>query len=176
MAAAIIMGNDRMALIRLMHLVSPSLPTGAFAYSQGLEWAIEAGWIQNGDDLREWLTGLLHQSMEYVDIPLLKRMVEACKLQDEKALADWCSLLLACRETHELRMEEIDRGRAMVRFVAGFTNAVFQQVGKKPSAEANWPVLLWLRFNGTFHCRKRRRAMSGHGWKTRCWRALKQFP
>jgi urease accessory protein len=34
-------------LLRLLQLVSPTLPVGAFAFSQGMEWAIEAGWVSD---------------------------------------------------------------------------------------------------------------------------------
>lgn len=104
--------DKRGHLLRLLQLVSPSLPTGAFSYSQGLEWAVEAGWIHNGPTLQEWLTDLAEQSMVYVDIPLLRRMYEACDQQRLEDLAHWCSMLLACRESSELRMEEYNRGRA----------------------------------------------------------------
>ena len=42
------MGTDTgtgLALARLMQLISPSLPIGGYTYSQGIEWAVEAGWI-----------------------------------------------------------------------------------------------------------------------------------
>ncbi len=92
-------------LLRLMLLVSPSLPTGAFAYSQGLEWAIEARWVQDGPGLRSWLIDLVRHSMAYVDIPLLVRMMSACGAGAESELARWCDMLLAMRESQELRME-----------------------------------------------------------------------
>lgn len=127
------MGNTP-HLPRLLHLVSPSLPTGAFAYSQGLEWAIEAGWIADGSGLSEWLADLLSHSMVYVDIPLFKRMYEACRKENEEELADWCSRLLACRETRELRTEETDRGGAMARLLKGlcvpFSNRWEKTVGQ----------------------------------------------
>ena len=37
--------DERLALLRLCHLVSPALPVGAYAYSQGLEYAVQAGWV-----------------------------------------------------------------------------------------------------------------------------------
>ncbi len=37
--------------LRLMQLISPTLPIGAFTYSQGLEWAVEAGWVHDVDTL-----------------------------------------------------------------------------------------------------------------------------
>ncbi|MEN9435068.1 MAG: hypothetical protein RLZZ422_2657, partial [Pseudomonadota bacterium] len=39
-------GASQLPLVRLMHLVSPSLPIGSFTYSQGIEWAVEYGWIK----------------------------------------------------------------------------------------------------------------------------------
>ncbi|MFP7754755.1 urease accessory protein UreF [Thermodesulfobacteriota bacterium B35] len=101
-------------LIRLLHLVSPSLPTGAYSYSQGLEWAVEAGWVNSDDELAAWLTDLLENSLARVDLPLLLRMQTACRQEDEQSLSRWCRLLLACRETDELRMEEMNRGRALL--------------------------------------------------------------
>ncbi len=35
------------AFFRLQQLISPSLPIGAFTYSQGMEWAVECGWIKD---------------------------------------------------------------------------------------------------------------------------------
>ncbi|SPZ04447.1 urease accessory protein [Proteus mirabilis] len=40
-----------LADLRLYQLVSPSLPVGAFTYSQGLEWAIEKGWVCSAENL-----------------------------------------------------------------------------------------------------------------------------
>jgi urease accessory protein len=60
--------DGALPLLRLMQLVSPSLPVGAFAYSQGIEWAVEAGWIRTGPDLEGWLSDQLHQSLARVDL------------------------------------------------------------------------------------------------------------
>ena len=38
---------DALALSRLLQLASPMLPVGAYSYSQGLEWAIESGEVQD---------------------------------------------------------------------------------------------------------------------------------
>ena len=35
-------GTEQLARLRLNQLISPALPIGAFTYSQGLEWAVEA--------------------------------------------------------------------------------------------------------------------------------------
>ncbi len=109
-ATVITMNNS---LLRLLHLVSPTLPTGAFSYSQGLEWAVENGWIYDSKSLASWLLDLAEHSMAYVDIPLLLRMYIAIQNNDQKKLTHWCRILLACRESSELQEEEQTRGRAL---------------------------------------------------------------
>lgn len=100
-----------------MHLVSPSLPTGAFSYSQGLEWAVEAGWVHDGPSLASWLDNLMENSIGFTDIPILRRMFQACELENLEEFDHWCDVLLAFRETSELRQEEQNRGRALSRLL-----------------------------------------------------------
>ena len=111
--------TDLHALIRLLHLVSPSLPTGAYSYSQGLEWAVESGWITNKDSLGDWLEHLVGQALAGVDIPILAGMYKAVATNQPETLEQWCQLLLACRETAELREEEQTRGKAMTTLLKG---------------------------------------------------------
>jgi urease accessory protein len=45
-------------------LVSPTLPIGGFTYSQGLEWAVEAGWVNGFGSLQsDWLAGLIDDGL-----------------------------------------------------------------------------------------------------------------
>jgi urease accessory protein len=90
-------------LLRLMHLVSPSLPVGAFAYSQGIEWAMEAGWLRTADDLEAWLRDQLCNSVSVRDPPLLERMYRAASTEDHASMVRWIDRLLAGRETSDLR-------------------------------------------------------------------------
>lgn len=119
MPTDITMTDTSFNLVRLMHLVSPSLPTGAFACSQGLEWAVEAGWVKTGDDLLSWVTDLITHTWARVDIPVLARMAAACRSGSTHDLTRWCAELLAMRETSELRLEEQQRGQAMAALLQG---------------------------------------------------------
>src|ERR1700682_4882015 len=47
--------SEAAALYRLMTWLSASFPVGAFSYSSGIEWAVEAGDIGDGASLRDWL-------------------------------------------------------------------------------------------------------------------------
>lgn len=113
----ITMSTNQTSLVRLMQLVSPSLPIGAFAYSQGLEWAVECGWINDSKSFKCWLEGLIFDSLERLDVPVFSRLYQACERQDESDVAYWSHYLLASRETSELRMEEKNRARALTRLL-----------------------------------------------------------
>lgn len=112
-ATHLTMGTEQLARLRLMQLVSPALPTGAFSYSQGLEWAVEAGWVYDTQSLADWLNGLLTHGLARLELPMLKRLYDACMAVDEQALRRWSELLYAHRETRELREEERNRARAL---------------------------------------------------------------
>jgi urease accessory protein len=99
--------------LRLFQLISPSLPVGAFAYSQGIEWAVEAGWIRDAESLAAWLAGLLDDGLAHLDLPILLRLQRAWASGDTAAVGRWNMILLAGRETAELRAEEANRGRAL---------------------------------------------------------------
>jgi urease accessory protein len=106
-------GDNQLALLRLLQLSSPSLPIGAFTYSAGLEWAVEAGWVTDEDSLTDWLIGLLQDNVAFLDLPLLSRCYDAVVEDDWDSLLGWVVMLLAGRETSELRSEERHRGRAL---------------------------------------------------------------
>ena len=103
--------------LRLMQLSSSSLPVGSFTWSQGLEWAVEAGWVASVEAFRHWQIQQMEQSFFCVDLPLFMRLYRACEQQDLTAAKRWAAYLLACRETRELREEERNRGAAFTRLV-----------------------------------------------------------
>ena len=49
----------RLPLVRLLQLASPTLPIGAYSYSQGLEWAVEAGEIRDAAGAQAWIGDVL---------------------------------------------------------------------------------------------------------------------
>ncbi len=113
MAKPITATEPDLALLRLLQLVSPSLPVGGFTYSQGIEWAVECGWIKTATELEAWLADQLLTTIAQLDLSVLMRMYAAVEQDDLAALQQWSAFLLACRETAELRLEERNRGRAL---------------------------------------------------------------
>ncbi|MGM0774039.1 MAG: urease accessory protein UreF [Pseudomonadota bacterium] len=108
---------DDMALLGLMQLVSPALPIGAFAWSQGLESAFELGWVNNEQQLGGWLEGVLEDGLTRCELPLLARLQSAWAEQDADALTHWNAWLHATRETAELSDEDLRLGAALVRLL-----------------------------------------------------------
>lgn len=103
--------------LRLYQLISPSLPVGGFTYSQGLEWAVEAKWVTDKKSLEDWLSGMLFHSLATLELPVLLRLMQALASRDELTFIRWCNILLASRETAELRKEERQRGAALARLL-----------------------------------------------------------
>jgi urease accessory protein len=110
--------RDPRALLRLCLLVSPALPVGAYAYSQGLEYAVQAGWVRDESSSFDWLQGLARHAVGTLDLPILLRLYRAWESTDAAALRFWNAQLIAARETAELRAEELHLGRALARVLA----------------------------------------------------------
>jgi urease accessory protein len=108
-----------LALMRLLQLVSPSLPIGMFCYSQGLEHAVEDGWVSNSEEAGKWVSGILENCMLNVDLPIFSRLYDAWEQQDIDAIDKWSTTLIAYRETSELRAEDRLTGQALARLLVG---------------------------------------------------------
>jgi urease accessory protein len=109
---------DSVARLRLWQLISPALPIGAYAYSQGLEQAVEAGWIGDEAGAGDWIEGLLGHSLAALDVPVLVRLYRAWSMGDGRSVAHWNRFLLAAREAAELRDEDEHLGAALLRLLA----------------------------------------------------------
>jgi urease accessory protein len=103
----------------LLHLCSPALPIGAFAYSQGLEPAVTSGWITNEADARAWIVGQIGAQLATLDLPLFVRFYAAWNESDAAALGAWSAFLTASRPSAELQAEDRHLGVALARLLAG---------------------------------------------------------
>ncbi len=97
-------------LLRLLAWLSPAFPTGAFAYSHGLEWAVEVRDITSGDTLHTWVTDVLANGSGRSDTILLRHAHRAHA--DLAALEEIAELALATAPARERQSEALDQGRA----------------------------------------------------------------
>lgn len=118
--------------LHLLHLSSPALPIGAYAYSQGLEYAIEAGWVE-GDELERWLQDGLHLGVARLDLPVLRRVLGAYRSDDFSALDTWNDVLLSQRETGELLLEDQQIGKALWRLLASLIDTALPDLAQAPA-------------------------------------------
>jgi urease accessory protein len=99
-----------MKLARLLQLASPTLPVGAYSYSQGLEAAIEAGHVRNPENAEAWIADLLELAVARMEAQVLRAQIVA----PSQALNDF---FVATRETAELRAETLQMGQALSRLL-----------------------------------------------------------
>ena len=107
-------------LLATLQLASPALPVGGFAYSQGLEKAIEDGLVHDAATTRRWIEDLLALSHARLEAPLWLRAFDAWTRGDAAAFARWNDEFLAARETAELRAETVQMGVSLVRVMPAF--------------------------------------------------------
>jgi len=103
------------SLARLLQLASPTLPVGAYSYSQGLESAVEAGIVCDAQSAGRWIGDVLEFSVGRMEAPILSRMIAT--VRDQTKFEHWNALFLASRETAELRAETVQMGYSLNRLL-----------------------------------------------------------
>jgi urease accessory protein len=109
--------SEDLQLVRLLRLASPMLPVGAFSYSQGLESAVELGWVHDEVSARRWIEDVLVLSIGAFEAPAWCRLCRAFLAGNARAIADWNDALLSSREASELRAEAVQMGYSLRRLM-----------------------------------------------------------
>jgi urease accessory protein len=106
--------SEAAALYRLMTWLSPSFPVGAFSYSGGIEWAVEAGDISDAASLRDWLASMLADGPGFCDGVFLAHAHRAASSRDSAGLRDIAELAAAFVPSRERQLETSAQGRAFI--------------------------------------------------------------
>jgi urease accessory protein len=106
--------SEAAALYRLMTWLSPSFPVGAFSYSSGIEWAVEAGDIGDAASLRDWLAAMLAEGSGFCDGVFLAHAHRAASSRDEAGLRQIAELAAAFVPSRERQLESSAQGRAFI--------------------------------------------------------------
>ena len=106
---------DKSSLYRLMNWLSPSFPVGAFAYSHGIEWAVEDERIIDVDTLNNWISDVLQVGGGWSDAVLFSNAYEANR--DHKALIRLNDLACAMAPSSERYLETTAQGDAFAKAV-----------------------------------------------------------
>jgi urease accessory protein len=105
---------DIPALFRLMAWLSPAYPVGAFSYSSGIEWAVEAGDIKDAATLRQWLAGMIGAGGGFCDAVIFVHAHRAVAANDDAALRAAAELAAALVTSKERLLETTAQGRAFL--------------------------------------------------------------
>jgi urease accessory protein len=106
--------SEGAALYRLMTWLSPAFPVGAFSYSSGIEWAVEAGDITDAASLRDWLAAMLAEGSGFCDGVFLAQTHRAASARDDAALREIAELAAAFVPSRERQLETTTQGRAFI--------------------------------------------------------------
>jgi len=102
------------ALYRLLTWLSPAYPVGAFSYSSGIEWAVEAGDITDAESLRQWLEAMLTDGSGVNDGIFFVQAHGAVANSKDTALVELAELSAAFVPTRERYLETTNLGRAFI--------------------------------------------------------------
>lgn len=105
---------DAAALYRLMAWLSPAYPVGAFSYSSGIEWAVEAGDINDAKTLQHWIAAMIGEGSGFCDAVFFVHAQRAIVAEDDAALRAVAALAAAFVPAKERLLETTAQGRAFV--------------------------------------------------------------
>ncbi|MDF2366358.1 urease accessory protein UreF [Sneathiella sp.] len=108
---------DNRALFNLMSWMSPSYPIGAYTYSHGIEYAVEAGLVTSLDDLVPWIADILEYGSGTSDGILLAAAYRATQGHNLEALKEITEIGNAFAPTKEIALETTQQGRAFVSVI-----------------------------------------------------------
>ena len=102
------------AFYRLMAWLSPAFPVGAFSYSSGLEWAVEAGDVTDAASLRAWIEVVVTSGGAWSDAVLFVHAYHGLARGDDELLRQTVELAVALVPSKERHLETTAQGRAFL--------------------------------------------------------------
>ena len=132
------MSDHAGALYRLMAWLSPAYPVGAFSYSSGLEWAVEAGDVADAPTLNRWVAAMLADGGGFCDAGFLGHAHRAVMAGDDPALAAVAELAVAFAPSKERHLETTGQGGA---FLATTTNSLQYSFARRTLSSSGAPAL-----------------------------------
>jgi urease accessory protein len=123
------MTTEAAALLRLLAWLSPAFPTGGYAWSHGVEWAVDAREIGDAASLRVWVEDVLRHGAGRNDCILLRHAHRAAA--DEDALAELVELALAAQPSRERRAETVGQGNAFLAAATSWRPEVLRRLAER---------------------------------------------
>jgi urease accessory protein len=133
--------ETRENLLPLLVWLNPSFPVGSFAYSHGIEWAVEVGDIKDAETCAAWLTDLLNHGGPWTDAVLLAGAHRAVEANDEAALLEAAELASVLSPSKERKLETLKQGDAFLLAVKNaWPCAAIDRIAKIWPHETAFPI------------------------------------
>jgi urease accessory protein len=141
MRTSIIMSTTEAALYRLMTWLSPAYPLGAFSYSHGIEYAVEAELVVDRDSLQAWVATAVAAGAGRSDAALLAAAWRAARADDRAAVDEIVALAAAWRGTAETALESRAQGAAFLAATrAAWPHVLLDALALRHRGEVALPV------------------------------------
>ncbi|MGF1491935.1 MAG: urease accessory protein UreF [Microcoleaceae cyanobacterium] len=137
------MQKPKNTLLQLLQLASPTLPVGAYSYSEGIETLVEQEIISNSQTLQHWLEHELQWGSSRIDGVMVVRAYHAIQQQNYSQFKYWNQWWSAARETTELRHQSWQMGRSLSRLLLQLdpTTAVWlEDASSLAQSPWNWAI------------------------------------
>jgi len=123
-----------------MQLSSPALPVGGFSYSEGIESAVDAGWIVDEMSANTWVCDQLDLSLARGDLSIIAQAVQAWRIFDKDRLRDLNNWVLRTRESSETRLQTEQMGRSLLDWIKNQDVVDQERIDFLISQSPTWPL------------------------------------
>ncbi len=110
--------------LEFLQLISPSLPVGAFSYSEGLEWLVQNKKVHDEISLFNWLKSELSRGQITIEASSIAHIMEdLVDWRDKKddqyksLIEEWNSWLISLRDSPELRSQQKQMGESLFQLL-----------------------------------------------------------
>ena len=110
--------------LEFLQLISPSLPVGAFSYSEGLEWLVQNQKVYDETTLFNWIESELSRgqiTIEASSIAHIMRDLEHWNdhkdVQHKLIIEEWNSWLGSLRDSPDVRSQQIQMGESLLQLL-----------------------------------------------------------
>jgi len=128
----------------LLVWLSPGFPVGSYAYSHGLEWAVEAGDIRDSVSLESWIAALLAHGGPWSDAVLFALAYKAAISDSGEKLREIAELAAALSPSRERKLETLNQGAAFLTAVRAAWPCALLENSKLREQEVTFPVAVAL--------------------------------
>jgi urease accessory protein len=132
----------------LLVWLSPSFPIGSYAYSHGVEWAVETGDIKDLASLHGWIAVLLEHGAPWSDAVLFSLAYKAAVVKDDGKFSELAELAAALSFSKERRLETFNQGAAFLAAVRAAWPCEKLELAKLLEPEVAFPIAVALAVAG----------------------------